>query len=177
MGRNTPWHRVSSRQRICHLYVTGRPSESSGPIYIDRARSGMVRAHRGRPELDAGESDGKRKQRSAQPGCGLFDRGKQKRSLDREAAGRTHQPALYRPVVGGQDLHRARWAGTKQCLHGSPKSVMERFGREPLSGGVSRLKDGKFTTYTVADGLGGQLRSIRSKMPRPAPCGLAPRAA
>jgi ligand-binding sensor domain-containing protein len=134
--------------------VTSRPSESSGPIYIDEQE-----------RVWFGPTEG-----------GLsWMRGGTMVSVNSD---RLNQDVVYSIAGSKSEVWIGRQQGGLTSLHyvaGSPvaRTYTEADGLAQnsvytvhqsrdgsvwagtLSGGVSRLKDGKFTTYTVANGLGG----------------------
>jgi signal transduction histidine kinase len=134
--------------------VTSRPSESSGPIYID-----------GQERVWFGPTEG-----------GLsWMRGETMVSVNSD---RLNQDVVYSIAGGKSEVWIGRQQGGLTSLRYVAGSLVARTYTEAdglaqnsvytvhpsrdgsvwagtLSGGVSRLKDGKFTTFTVANGLGG----------------------
>jgi signal transduction histidine kinase/ligand-binding sensor domain-containing protein len=151
-GSGRGLERIRDSVFVTHSSPEGLPSDNSGPIHVDRYNQmwfaplagGLWRLRDGRPE------------EVKQAGIGndvvySIARGKDGLWAGRQRGGLTH-------VWLRDGRFQTRTYGTSQGLAQSSVSAVweSRDGAVwagTLSGGVSRLYNGRFTTYTNADGL------------------------
>src|SRR5713226_8027976 len=114
MGWKATGHRAPARNRVRYLFGSWPAIGKQWTDLRRPRRACVVRSFRRWAALAERCEERKRDTRSPESRCGLFHRGQQERTVDRETAGRADATALWRRPDYHQDVHadgrtRAKW--------------------------------------------------------------------
>ncbi len=153
MDRNTTRHRVSSRQRIRDLYSSRADLRKQRPdLHRPQERVWFGPIEGGLSWMRGGQVGSVSSDRLNQDVVYSIAGSANEVWIGRQQGGLTSLRYVAGTIVARTYTERDGLA--QNSVYTVHQSADGTVWAGTLSGGVSRLKDGKFTTYTVANGLG-----------------------